>query len=98
MPAAKYGVLIKKLVKAKQECPEGEKPKPVKTHLRNAIVVPEMVGSFVSVYSGKVFNTIEVKPDMVGYYLAEFSMSYKPVTHGKWGVRATRSSKFTATT
>ncbi len=93
----KYQTLIKKCVEAKKNCPEGEKPQGVKTHLRNAIILPVMVGSIISVYSGKVFNPVEIKPDMVGHYLAEFSFSYKPVTHGKLGVGATRSSKFTAT-
>eukprot|EP00170_Pyropia_yezoensis_P000076 contig_806_g77 len=61
--------LIKKLRKAKKECPEFEKPAPVKTHLRNMIIVPEMIGSVVGVYNGKVFNQVEIKPDMVSHYL-----------------------------
>ena len=32
--------------------------------------------------------------DMVGHYLAEFSMSYKPVKHGTAGIGATKSSRF----
>jgi small subunit ribosomal protein S15e len=67
--------LIKKLRKAKQEARPNEKPDLVKTHLRNMIVVPEMIGSVIGIYSGKEFNQIEVKPEMVGHYLAEFSIS-----------------------
>lgn len=37
---------------------------------------------------------VEVKPDMIGHYLAEFSISYKPVKHGKPGIGATHSSRF----
>lgn len=48
--------LIKKLRKAKKEAPTGEKPEPVRTHLRNMIVIPEMIGSVVGVYNGKTFN------------------------------------------
>ena len=92
----RYDRLLKKLKKAKKETPYGEKPKAVKTHLRNCIVVPEMVGSIVDVYSGKYWNSVEVKPDMVGHYLGEFSLTYKTVKHGKVGVGATRSSKFTS--
>ena len=40
------------------------------------------------------FIQVEVKPDMVGHYLAEFSISYKPVKHGKPGIGATHSSRF----
>ena len=92
----RYDRLLKKLKKAKKETPYGEKPKAVKTHLRNCIIVPEMVGSVVDVYGGKYWNSVEVKADMIGHYLAEFSLTYKPIKHGKVGVGATRSSKFTA--
>ncbi|OZJ01806.1 40S ribosomal protein S15 [Bifiguratus adelaidae] len=86
--------LIKKLRKAKKEAPENEKPATVKTHLRDMIIVPEMIGSVVAVYNGKVFNQVEIKPEMVGHYLAEFSISYKPVKHGRPGIGATHSSRF----
>merc|ERR1711953_1609914 len=75
--------LIKKLRKKKKECPVNEKPDVVKTHLRNMIVVPEMTGSIVGVYNGKTFNQVEIKPEMIGHYLGEFSISYKPVKHGR---------------
>jgi ribosomal protein S19 len=78
--------LIKKLRKAKKAAPPNEKPAVVKTHLRNMIVVPEMIGSVVGIYNGKVFNSVEIKPEMTGHYLAEFSCSYKPVKHGRPGV------------
>lgn len=86
--------LIKKLRKAKKEAPPLEKPAIVKTHLRNMIVVPEMVGSIIGVYNGKTFNQVEVKPEMIGHYLGEFSLSYKPVKHGRPGIGATHSSRF----
>ncbi|KAJ3311475.1 ribosomal protein S15 [Blyttiomyces sp. JEL0837] len=86
--------LIKKLRKAKKDAPEGEKPEVVKTHLRNMIIVPEMVGSIVGVYNGKTFNQVEIKAEMIGHYLAEFSISYKPVKHGRPGIGATHSSRF----
>ena len=99
--------LIKKLRKAKKEAPPNEKPAVVKTHLRDMIIVPEMIGSVVGIYNGKVclyfvaravgpllsicalqvFNSVEIKPEMVGHYLGEFSVSYKPVKHGRPGVR-----------
>jgi len=55
-----------------------------------------MCGSVVDVYGGKYWNSVEVKSDMIGHYLGEFSLTYKPIKHGKVGVGATRSSKFTA--
>eukprot|EP01039_Chlorochromonas_danica_P004781 gene4781-5241_t len=86
--------LIKKLRKAKTEAGPCEKPAVIKTHLRNMIIVPEMVGSTVAVYNGKVFNIVDIKAEMVGYYLAEFSISYRPVRHGRPGIGSTNSSRF----
>ena len=86
--------LIKKLRKAKKEANTGEKPAAVKTHLRDMIIVPEMIGSVVGVYNGKSFTSVEIKGDMVGHYLGEFSITYKPVKHGKAGIGATKSSRF----
>lgn len=58
------------------------------------IIVPEMIGSIIGVYNGKTFNQVEIKPEMIGHYLAEFSISYKPVKHGRPGIGATHSSRF----
>jgi small subunit ribosomal protein S15e len=90
----KYTTLLKKLRKAKKEADTFEKPACIKTHLRNMIIVPEMIGSVVGVYNGKVFNQVEVKAEMCGHYLGEFSITYKPVKHGRPGIGATHSSRF----
>ena len=89
-----YGRFIKKLLEIKAATNPGEKPAPLKTHLRDCIVLPSMVQSVINVHNGKGYNSIEVKPEMIGYYLGEFGMTYKRVTHGKPGVGATHSSKF----
>lgn len=67
-----------KLQKKKAEA-NGQKPAIVKTHLRNCLIVPEMIGSVVAVYNGKVFNVVDIRPEMLGRYLGEFSITYKPV-------------------
>merc|ERR1711904_100359 len=92
----KYYSLLKRLRAAKKACntAEGEKPECIKTHLRNMIILPEMIGSVVGVYNGKVFNQVEIKADMVAHYLGEFSITYKPVKHGTAGIGATKSSRF----
>ncbi|XP_037400996.1 40S ribosomal protein S15 isoform X1 [Pygocentrus nattereri] len=86
--------LLKRLRKAKKEAPPMEKPEVVKTHLRDMVILPEMVGSMVGVYNGKTFNQVEIKPEMIGHYLGEFSITYKPVKHGRPGIGATHSSRF----
>ncbi|CCK72681.1 40S ribosomal protein uS19 KNAG_0L00580 [Huiozyma naganishii CBS 8797] len=81
---------LKKLRTAKLAAPEGEKPTAVRTHLRNMIIVPEMVGSVVGIYNGKVFNQVEIRPEMLGHYLGEFSITYTPVRHGRAGATTSR--------
>lgn len=90
----KNNALLKRLRKAKKECAPLEKPAVVKTHLRDTIIVPEMVGCMVAVHNGKTFNQIEIKAEMIGHYLGEFSLTYKPVKHGRPGIGATHSSRF----
>merc|ERR1711972_927151 len=79
----KYQKLLKKLRNSKKNLQPGEKPPTIKTHLRNCIVLPEMVGSIVGVYTGKEYRTVEVKFDMIGKYLGEYAMTYNPTLHGR---------------
>mmetsp|Transcript_48728 Transcript_48728/g.128766 ORF Transcript_48728/g.128766 Transcript_48728/m.128766 type:complete len:151 (+) Transcript_48728:38-490(+) len=90
----KYTALLTKLRKAKKEAPMHEKPDVIKTHLRDMVIMPEMIGSMVGVYNGKTFTAVEIKAEMIGTYLAEYSMTYKPIKHGRPGIGATASSKF----
>ena len=41
------------------------------------IIVPEMIGSQVAVYNGKVFNLVLITADMIGSYLGEYSITYR---------------------
>ena len=54
--------LKKKLLKAKKECGAYDKPDVVKTHLRDMIIIPEMIGSVVGVHNGKVFTSVRRSP------------------------------------
>merc|ERR1712203_529439 len=73
----KYLKLLEKLRNSKKNLQPGEKPQ-MKTHLRNCIITPEMIGSIVGVYTGKEYKPVEVKFDMIGRYLGEFAMTYNP--------------------
>ena len=91
---SKYARFINKLLEAKKHTAAGDKPAAVKTHLRDCIVLPSMVQSVIKIHKGNGYSNIEVKPEMIGYYLGEFAVTYKRVSHGKPGVGATHSSKF----
>lgn len=64
-----------------------------KTHERNMIVLPEMVGKTIKVYNGQGFLDVEVQAEMIGHYLGELSKTRKKVQHSAPGLGATRSSK-----
>ncbi len=65
----------------------------VKTHCRDMVIVPQMIGKTIRVYNGKEFLPIMINATMIGHYLGEFSHTRKGVTHSAAGIGATRSSK-----
>jgi small subunit ribosomal protein S19 len=65
-----------------------------RTHVRDMIIFPEMVGLKIGVYNGKSFEIVEIMPEMIGHFLGEFSLTRKRVQHGSPGIGATRSSKY----
>ena len=67
---------------------------PIRTHLRDMPIVPEMVGLTFAVYTGQSFERVNVEPEMLGHYLGEFQLTRTSVEHGQAGIGATRSSKF----
>jgi len=66
----------------------------VRTHCRDMIVLPEMVGRVIYVHNGKEFVRVEIKPEMIGHRLGEFAQTRRFEKHSGPGVGATRSSKF----
>ena len=79
----------------RQSLEEGlEIPKTVRTHVRDMPILPEMVGARVGVYNGNEFVEVVVRPQMIGYYLGEFSITTQRVRHGSPGIGATRSSLY----
>ncbi len=65
-----------------------------RTHVRDMLIFPEMVGLKIGVYNGKSYEIVEVKPEMIAHYLGEFSLTRRHVQHGSPGIGATRSSKY----
>jgi small subunit ribosomal protein S19 len=72
-----------------------ENPKKlIRTHLRDFIILPNMVGRTLNVHSGKEFVSVKIIPECIGHYLGEYSQTKKIVKHSSPGVGATRSSQF----
>lgn len=85
-------ILLEDIRQAKKKA--GKEAKPVKTHCRDMIVLPEMVGLNILVHGGKEFVPVDVKPEMVGRYLGEFIITNRKVSHGTPGIGASRSSMY----
>lgn len=80
--------LLLKIKKAK----EGKYKKAIKTHCRDMVIIPEMVGLTIHVHAGKSYTQLEIFPDMLGHYLGEFTLTRNRVTHSAPGIGATKSS------
>jgi small subunit ribosomal protein S19 len=83
--------LLEKIRMVRESDNDGE---PIKTHARDMVILPEMVGVTIHVHNGKEFVPVEIKPEMIGHYLGEFAITNKPVRHGTPGIGATRSSMY----
>jgi len=86
-------ILLEKLREAKEAQKQGKEVN-LKTHVRDLIVLPEMVGVKIQIHNGKEFVNVEMKPEMIGHYLGEFAVTNKPVRHGTPGIGASRSSMY----
>ena len=86
-------ILLEKMRAAHEEVKKG-KEVALKTHVRDLVILPEMVGMKVMVHNGKDFVAMEIKPEMIGHYLGEFAITNKPVRHGTPGIGASRSSMY----
>jgi len=84
----------KLLANAREADEEETANDPIRTHLRDMPILPEMVGLTFAVYTGQSFERVEVEPEMIGHYLGEFQLTRTSVEHGQAGIGATRSSKF----
>jgi len=80
--------------KLMEEMKDKNNKNPIKTHLRDVIILPYMVGVTVHIFSGKEFVPTTITLQMVGHYLGEYVITNKRVNHGAPGVGASRSSLY----
>ncbi|MEK6956645.1 MAG: 30S ribosomal protein S19 [Thermoproteota archaeon] len=84
----------RKLIEEIKLAKAGKLKTPIKTHLRDLIILPYMVGVTVNTFAGKDFVPVTIIPEMIGHYLGEYVMTNKRVSHGAPGVGASRSSLY----
>lgn len=86
-------ILLEKIREAQEAINKGEDIT-IKTHVRDMIILPEMVGVKILVHNGKEFFPVQIKAEMIGHYLGEFAITNRPVRHGTPGIGASRSSMY----
>jgi len=84
----------RKLLEDARAMKDGKLQGEIKTHARDMIVLPTMVGLTISVHNGREFVPLQIKPEMIGRYLGEYVITNKKVVHGTPGIGASRSSLY----
>jgi small subunit ribosomal protein S19 len=84
----------RKILEDARAIKEGKVEGEIKTHARDMVVLPTMVGLTIGVHNGREFVHLEVKPEMIGRFLGEYVITNKKVVHGTPGIGASRSSLY----
>ena len=90
----KQQIVLDKMRKLNEEGKKDGRPVVIRTHCRDMIVLPEMVGTTFGIYDGHNFVEVTIMPEMIGCYFGEFAPTRQRVQHGDPGMGATRSSMF----
>ncbi|MBS3076129.1 30S ribosomal protein S19 [Candidatus Pacearchaeota archaeon] len=67
--------------------------KVIRTHKRDLVVVPQMVGMKFQIYNGNKFVPVEIVGEMLGHKFGEFAPTRARIIHSKSGVGATKGSR-----
>ncbi len=86
----------KELMALAEEAKKSGSNKPIRTHTREAVIIPRWIGLTFAVYDGKAFKDVVITPEILGHRLGDFAHTTKHVQHSAPGIRATRGSKFLA--
>jgi small subunit ribosomal protein S19 len=70
-----------------------EKKKRIRTHDRDLVIVPRLVGMTIGVHNGKIFQDVQITMEMIGHRLGEFAFTRTRVKHSGAGIGATKGSR-----
>jgi len=84
---------IERIRDAKRASKKGKSTE-LRTHNRDLVILPEMIGLTVDVHNGKQFVPIKITLEHLGRCLGEFVATSGKVSHGNPGIGATKSSQF----
>lgn len=83
--------IVERFIKSAEE--KISRKRKVRTHLRDIVIVPKMVGMEIGIYNGKSFEDVKIEMEMIGHRLGEFALTRQKVNHSAAGIGATRGSK-----
>ncbi len=87
MTYAKKQLLAKVVAKS-----QGTYKKEIRTHCRDMVILPPMVGQLLHIYNGKEFVPLSIQPEMLGNFLGIYILTRSRVQHNAPGIGATKSS------
>jgi small subunit ribosomal protein S19 len=93
VPPTEQRKLREKIRKARKEAAQGRSIT-IRTHCRETVILPEMIGLTINVHDGKEFQPVEITAEKLGHRLGEFASTNKKVSHGTPGIGASRSSMY----
>jgi len=93
VPPIEQRKLREKIRKARKEAAQGRSIT-IRTHCRETVILPEMLGLTINVHDGKEFQPVEITAEKLGHRLGEFASTNKKVSHGTPGIGASRSSMY----
>jgi small subunit ribosomal protein S19 len=70
-----------------------QRKKRIRTHNRDLIIVPKLVGMTIGIHNGKEFRIVEITMEMIGHRLGEFAHTRGMVKHSGAGLGATKGSR-----
>ena len=70
-----------------------KRDKRIRTHQRDLVIVPQMIGMRIAIYNGNTFVPIEVIEEMLGHKFGEFAPTRNRVKHSSAGVGATKGTR-----
>ncbi len=70
-----------------------DRNKKIRTHKRDMIIIPELIGMNIQIHNGKEFTPVEIIGEMIGHKFGEFALTRVKVVHTKAGVGSTKGTK-----
>lgn len=83
--------VIEKFIKVCEK--KQERNKRIKTHQRDLVIVPKLVGLTIQVHNGQAFHEVLITVEMIGHRLGEFAETRVIAKHTSMGIGGSKSTR-----